>query len=100
MCSGASLRGTWRSSHPIFTARFASRFTGAKQGSIAQIRQNFLRDRKPVSFTFTTFGESESTPYATGNAAFAFRGVRQHAQIYVALAPEGGRWVITLINIY
>lgn len=62
--------------------------------------QNFLRDRKPVSFTFTTFGESESTPYATGNAAFAFRGVRQHAQIYVALAPEGGRWVITLINIY
>jgi hypothetical protein len=62
--------------------------------------QNFLRDRKPVSFAFTTFGESESTPYATGNAAFAFRGVRQHAQIYVALAPEGGRWVITLINIY
>jgi len=62
--------------------------------------QNFLRDRKPVSLAFTTFGESESTPYATGNASFAFRGVRQHAQIYVALAHEGGRWVITLINIY
>jgi hypothetical protein len=61
---------------------------------------NFLRDRKPVSFAFTTYGESESTPYGTGDAAFTFRGVRQHAQIYVALAPEGGRWVITLINIY
>ena len=62
--------------------------------------QNFLRDRKPVSFAFTTYGQSESTPYGTGNAAFTFRGIRQHAQIYVALAPEGGRWVITLINIY
>lgn len=61
--------------------------------------QNFLRDRKPVSFAFTTYGESGSTPYGTGNAAFTFRGIRQHAQIYVALAPEGGRWVITLINI-
>lgn len=62
--------------------------------------QNFLRDRKPVSFGFTTYGESENTPYGTGNAGFTFRGVRQHAQIYVALAPAGGRWVITLINIY
>jgi hypothetical protein len=62
--------------------------------------QNFLRDRTPVSFAFTTYGESDSTPYGTGNATFTFRGVRQHAQIYVALAPEGGRWVITHINIY
>ena len=62
--------------------------------------QNYLRDRKPVSFAFTTYGESDNTPYATGNAAFTIRGVRQHAQVYVALAPEGGRWVITLLNIY
>jgi hypothetical protein len=62
--------------------------------------QNFLRERKPVSFAFTTFGESETTPYGTGNAAFTFRGIRQHAQIYVALAFEGERWVITHINIY
>jgi hypothetical protein len=62
--------------------------------------QNFLRDRTPVNFTFTTYGESGSTPYGTGSAAFTFRGVRQRAQIYVALAYEGGRWVITHINIY
>ena len=62
--------------------------------------QNFLHDRVPVSFAFTTYGESDSTPYGTGNAGFTFRGVRQHAQIYVALASEGGRWVITHINIY
>ena len=62
--------------------------------------QNFLRDRRPVNFTFTTYGESDSTPYGTGSAGFTFQGVRQHAQIYVALAPLGGRWVITHINIY
>ena len=62
--------------------------------------ENFFRDRSAVSFKFTTFGESDSTPYGTGNAAFTFQGVRQHAQVYVALAPQGGRWVITHINIY
>jgi hypothetical protein len=62
--------------------------------------QNFLRDRKPVNFTFTTYGQSDSTPYGTGSATFTFQGIREHAQIYVALAPEGGRWVITHINIY
>ena len=48
--------------------------------------RNFLRDRAPVNFTFTTFGESDSTPYGTGNAAYSFEGVRQDAQVYVALA--------------
>ena len=62
--------------------------------------QNFLRDHRPLNFTFTTYGESDSTPYGTGSAAFIFQGIRQHAQVYVALAAEGGRWVITHINIY
>jgi hypothetical protein len=62
--------------------------------------QNFLRDRRPVIFSFTTYGESDNTRYGTGSAAFTYQGVRQHAQIYVALAPEGGHWMITHINIY
>jgi len=62
--------------------------------------QNFFRDHRPLNFTFTTYGESDSTPYGTGSAAFTFQGIRQHAQVYVALAAEGGRWVITHINIY
>jgi len=62
--------------------------------------ENFFRERSAVSFKFTTFGESDSTPYGTGNAAFTFQGVRRHAQVYVALASQGGRWVITHINIY
>ena len=62
--------------------------------------QNFLRNRMPVNFAFTTYGESDNTPYGTGSASFTFQGIRQHAQVYVALASEGGRWVITHINIY
>jgi hypothetical protein len=62
--------------------------------------QNFFRERKPVSFTFTTFGDSPSAPYATGSAAFNIRGNREYAQVYVALGPSGERWVITHINIY
>jgi hypothetical protein len=62
--------------------------------------QNYFRDRKPVSFSFSTYGDSESSPYATGSAAFNLRGTREHAQIYVALAANGDRWVITHINVY
>lgn len=62
--------------------------------------QNYFRERRPVSFVFTTYGDTDSTPYATGSAAFNARGSRQHVQIYVALAASGERWVITHINIY
>ena len=62
--------------------------------------ENFLHNRAPVSFSFSTFGESDNTPYGTGSAGFTFQGIRRRAQVYVALAPERGRWVITHINIY
>lgn len=62
--------------------------------------QNYLRDRKPAGFKFSTYGDSTTNPYATGSAAFNVRGNRERAQIYAALAYNGDRWVITHINIY
>ena len=62
--------------------------------------QNYFRDRKPVTFKFSTYGDSPSNPYATGSAAFNVRGNRERAQIYVALSRAGERWVITHVNIY
>jgi len=62
--------------------------------------ENFLRVRKPLTFTFTTYGESANTPYATGSAGYTYHGTRQHVQVYVALAGTGEHWVITHINIY
>jgi len=60
----------------------------------------FLRRHKIAGVKFTTFGTSESNPYATGNVAYIVKGVRLNAQVYVALARRGDRWVITHLSIY
>ena len=60
----------------------------------------FLRRHKIAGVKFSTFGTSESNPYATGIVAYAVKGVRQNAQVYVALARRGDRWVITHLSIY
>ncbi len=62
--------------------------------------ENYFRSRKVVAFEFSTVGESDSSPYATGGANFNFKGSREYAQVYVSLSREGQQWVITQINIY
>lgn len=62
--------------------------------------ENYLKSRKPVYFDFSTIGESETNPYATGSAGFNVKGSREVAQIYVSLSWVGERWVISQINIY
>jgi hypothetical protein len=60
----------------------------------------FLKAHKPVSVVFSTCGETDGAPYATGVAAFVAHGVRENLQIYVALHLAGNRWVITHLNVY
>lgn len=60
----------------------------------------FLKARKPVSVSFTTYGETDGAPYATGAASFITRGMREDLQVYVALHLSGDRWVITHLNMY
>jgi hypothetical protein len=60
----------------------------------------FLKAHKPASIVFTTYGETDGAPYATGAASFIARGVREDLQIYVALHLSGDRWVITHLNMY
>ena len=62
--------------------------------------ESYLKSRKLVYFDFSTIGESESNPYATGSAGFNVKGSREVAQIYVSLSLAGERWVISQINIY
>jgi hypothetical protein len=64
------------------------------------VLRNYLRAKRLASFDFTTVGESESNPYATGSAVFIVKGTREIAQVYVSLSFAGERWVITQINIY
>ncbi len=61
---------------------------------------NYLRARQFARFAFTTTGGSDGNAYATGSVTFNFRGKRELAQLYVAVAQMDGRWMITQINIY
>lgn len=64
------------------------------------ILKNYIGVRKPLGFSFTTLGEADQIPYATGRAAFRFKGNREFTQVYVALAKSDGKWVIDKINLY
>lgn len=64
------------------------------------VLENYLKSRKLVNLKFSTIGESEARPYATGSAVSVQRGIREIAQVYVSLGRSGDRWYITQINIY
>jgi hypothetical protein len=64
------------------------------------VLDNYLKNRKLVNINFSTIGESDARPYATGSAGLVVRGNREIAQVYVSLSQVGERWIITQINIY
>jgi hypothetical protein len=64
------------------------------------VLQNFFNQHKPVSFSFTSYGESGGSPYATGRGSINVKGNREFIQIYVSLAKFKDRWVIGQFNIY
>ena len=64
------------------------------------VLESYLKNKKVISFRFTTIGESEANPYATGGAGINVKGVREFIQVYVSLSWAGDRWVISQINIY
>lgn len=64
------------------------------------VLRNFFTTHKPITFAFSTYGEIEGSPYATGRGYFSTRGVRESFQVYVSLVMRGGRWVISEFNAY
>lgn len=64
------------------------------------VLQNYLGGRTPQSFRFTTYGELENTPYATGPGRFTTKTGVETVQVYVALSKAGNQWVVSQINIY
>ncbi|MBI1806276.1 MAG: DUF4783 domain-containing protein [Ignavibacteria bacterium] len=64
------------------------------------ILQNYFSARHTVHFKFTTFDQTESSPYATGGGSFMVKGKLETLQVYVALARRHERWVITQFNAY
>ncbi|MDI6803534.1 MAG: DUF4783 domain-containing protein [Bacteroidota bacterium] len=64
------------------------------------IIKNFLTARKPLGFSFTTYGFADEIPFATGRALFRIKGNRESVQVYAALSKSNGKWVIDKINFY
>lgn len=62
--------------------------------------ESYLKTRKLVNLNFSTIGESDARPYATGSAGLVVRGNKEIAQVYVSLSQIGEKWIITQINIY
>lgn len=64
------------------------------------ILKNFMNSRKPLGFTFTTYGMTDKIPFATGRAAFRYKGNREYVQVYVSLSQVENNWVIDKVNFY
>jgi hypothetical protein len=64
------------------------------------ILKNFMNARKPLGFTFTTYGMTDKIPFATGRAAFRYKGNREYIQVYVSLCQVENHWVIDKVNFY
>jgi hypothetical protein len=62
--------------------------------------ESYLRTRRLANLRFSTIGESDVNPFATGGAGISYKGSREVVQVYVALSLAGDRWVISRINIY
>jgi len=62
--------------------------------------QNFFKLRRFGRFAFSTIGESDTGPYATGSVEFTRKGTRGLVQVYLALTLVGERYVITQLTIY
>jgi hypothetical protein len=64
------------------------------------VLQDYLGARRVRAFQFTTYGDSDSSPYATGPGRIESRGNTDQVQVYVSLSKSGSRWVLGQINIY
>lgn len=78
---------------------------GAERGyfssnQAASLLQSFFAQRRSITFTFSNVNQRAPSPYATGRYTFLYRGTRESVQIYVALARQDSRWVISQFNIY
>jgi hypothetical protein len=64
------------------------------------ILQRYLSSRSSLTFEFSRFSDTGTTPYATGRMSFISRGRKESAQIYVSLRFQDSRWVVSQFNVY
>jgi hypothetical protein len=88
-----------------FAPKVAISLRGDESGTFSSnqtyyVLQNFFKARRFRHFAFSTIGESDANPYASGSVEFIHKGAREVAQLYVALTFVGERYVITQMAVY
>lgn len=88
-----------------FAPQIAINLRGDENGTFSSnqtyyVLKNFLKTRRIGGFEFSTMGEAEANPYATGEAELIYKGGRERVQVYVALSFDGKNYLITQLTIY
>ncbi len=99
------LSGDVQSFSKYFSAQVYLSLRGGESGYFSAnqaylIVENFFSSRRTVTFKFSTVKTDDPMPYATGGGSFFERGTIHSLQVYVALAKNRDRWVITQFNVY
>jgi hypothetical protein len=63
------------------------------------VLQEYFNGHYPAAFTFESYGQSPTNPYAAGRLDYNGRFGRSSAHIYVALSLVENQWKISQINI-
>ena len=88
-----------------FASRVSVSLRGDESGTFSSnqtyyVLGDYLKSRRFARFVFSTIGDSEANPFATGEAEFTFNGSKEHVQVYVALSHVGEKYLITRLTIY
>lgn len=97
--------GNYSTFAPHLASQVSMNLRGGESGTYSAnqayyVLENYFRARRILHLEFTTIGESDTNPYATGSAGLNIKGNRELVQVYVSLSRAGDRWVVTQINIY
>lgn len=88
-----------------FAPRVVINLRDAENGTFSSkqayyILQTFLKARPCRGLVFSTFGDSDSNPYASGVAESFYKGNKEPVQVYVELSHDRGKYLITHLTIF
>ncbi|MBI5476947.1 MAG: DUF4783 domain-containing protein [Ignavibacteriales bacterium] len=64
------------------------------------ILRNYLITKKIIQFNFSKMEITKEPFFATGGGVYAFKGKREHFQIYIGFVLRDGRLFLSQFNIY
>ena len=70
------------------------------ENQASYILKDYFKQKRALSFTFSTMSEQEATPFATGGGTFFRRGNAEIFQVYVALKKSDDRWMIAQFSVF